>query len=135
MSGNESPYGSVQKTSITALAPTIDRRRKIRSGTSGAGWRDSISTKATSRAAGPAKRPGGWAGPRAAGGGAGKDAERVRRAPAGGRRLDERVDEQTERSGDRERAGRVVASPSHAAPALAQAPRRQRARSGAAPAG
>jgi hypothetical protein len=40
---------------MTALAPTIDRRRKMRSGTSGACWRDSISTKAASKTAEPAR--------------------------------------------------------------------------------
>jgi hypothetical protein len=36
---------------MTAFAATIVRRRKIGSGTSGARWRDSITTKAASRAA------------------------------------------------------------------------------------
>jgi hypothetical protein len=42
--------------SITAFAPTSVRERKIRSGTSGARWRDSISAKAARSAAEPATR-------------------------------------------------------------------------------
>ena len=50
------PKATVAKRSMTALAPTIVRERKMRSGTSGAGWRDSIRAKAPSSAAEPAKR-------------------------------------------------------------------------------
>jgi hypothetical protein len=50
------PYGSVPKMSMTAFAPTRVRERKMRRGTSGAGWRDSIRTKAATRTADPERK-------------------------------------------------------------------------------
>jgi hypothetical protein len=50
------PKATVPNTSITRLAPTIVRERNMRRGTSGAGWRDSMSANITSRAAEPARR-------------------------------------------------------------------------------
>jgi hypothetical protein len=51
---NGIPNAAVLKTSMTAFAPTSVRERKMRSGTSGARWRASITMNAASRAAEPA---------------------------------------------------------------------------------
>src|SRR4029450_8134798 len=96
---NGTPYAAVPNSSITRLAPTSVRERRTRDGTRGARGRDSI--MATGAPALP---------------------------PADVRRLDNRVDEQDERAGDRHRPGGVVASPAQRGPALAQEHRRQRER-------
>jgi hypothetical protein len=48
------PTATVPISTVRAFAPASVRERKMRSGTSGAGWRDSISTKAATSRAEPA---------------------------------------------------------------------------------
>ena len=74
----------------TTFAPVSVRRRKIENGTSGATERRSIATKAPS-----------------SDDGRGEQADRLRRAPAGVGRVDQRVDEHREAGGDADRAGDV----------------------------
>jgi hypothetical protein len=77
---------------MTALAPTVVRERKMRSGTSGAEWRDSISAKDAEQ-----RRR------------AREEKQRLHRRPARVGSFDHRVDEQDERTGDGQRSGGVVA--------------------------
>ncbi len=97
--------------SITRFAPTSVRERRKRSGTSGA------------RVARLDQREGSQEHGRA-----GEQEDRLGVAPADVGRLDERVDEQNERTGDGERPGGVVASPRQLGAALAQEHGRQRER-------
>ena len=57
------PTATAPTRSITAFAPTSVRERRMRSGTSGAEWRDSISAKAARSTAEPARRRIVWASP------------------------------------------------------------------------
>jgi hypothetical protein len=61
VSTNGAATASVPLRSITAFAPASLRERRKGSGRSGARWRDSISAKAASNAAEPARRRSVWA--------------------------------------------------------------------------
>ena len=105
------PKATVAKRSMTALAPTSVRERRIRSGTSGAG-----TARLDQRERAEERRR------------AREEEQRLRRGPAGVGSLDDGVDEQGERAGDGQSPGRVVAPPRHRGAALGEQKRAERER-------